>query len=143
MWFVLLMAACSESSGPTSDSSDGNSTAGEAASPISIVSSTKSGTPCYRVVDTDGAVVIADNCPVEDVSGDVRFEAFETWQQQGVTVVFISPGLRVESAQRFSRDDAVGWTAFVTGPDGVARFSLQSNDDTFTCAVSVASVDCS
>jgi len=98
--------------------------------------------PCYRVVESGGAVVIRDVCPLEDVSGDVRFEAFETWNQHGVTVVFITPGLAVDSSQQFSRDEEVGWTAFVTEPDGIARFSVRSDDRVVDCAVSVTAVDC-
>lgn len=142
MAFVsLLVTACGRGAGAGDDVAASASVA-EQPSPVSIVSRVENGVACYGVVEPGGAVVIPDVCPLEDVSGDVRFEAFETWNQHGVTVVFITPGLAVNSSQRFSRDEEFGWTAFITEPDGVARFTLQSSDNTVNCSVSVTAVDC-
>lgn len=140
--FPLLTLACGNRSTPDDGPSTATEVILEQPSPISVVSSVESDVACYSVVEIDTAVVVPKVCPIEDVSGDVRFEAFAIWKQSGVTVVFITPGLSIESSQHFSRDDEFGWAAFVTAPDGIAKFRLLSGDKVFNCAVSLRAVDC-
>lgn len=136
---LTLVAACGT---PANSAHGTDSTILQPSPPISVVTDFKGDVPCYSVVEEFGSVVVPKVCPVVDLPSDVWFVASKPWGDGAVTLVYVAPGLEVASTQLFSRDSRVGWTAFVTGSDGIARFSVRSDDRVVDCAVTGLSVKC-